>query len=131
MGNEKITKILIVEDEIIIASDIEDKLVRAGFFVTGISHSGEMAIEKVKKEQPDLVLMDIQLSGEMSGIEAAKVITQQYKVPVIYLTSHSDSHTFSKAMKSEPDNYLIKPFDEYELKSAIEISLFKSRTKEE
>ncbi len=127
---EKNTKILIVEDEFIIAADIEEKLKKAGFTVIGISYSGEDAIEKVKKEEPDLVLMDIQLSGDMDGIETANKITHKYKVPVIYLTSHSDSYTFSKAMKAEPDNYLIKPFDENELKTAIEISLFQKNNRE-
>ncbi len=130
-GYEKSTKILIVEDEFIIAADIEEKLRKAGFTVVGISYSGEDAIEKVKKKKPDLVLMDIQLSGDMDGIEAANEITHKYKIPVIYLTSHTDSLTFSKAMKAEPDNYLIKPFDENELKSAIEISLFQNNLKEE
>jgi CheY-like chemotaxis protein len=131
MNSEYKAKIVVVEDEIIILKDIKQKLKSIGYEVPASVSSGEEALKKVEEIRPDLVLMDIQLEGEMDGIEVANQIVSKFNIPVIYLTSYSDSKTFNRAIGTEPDNYLVKPFDETELKTAIETSLFQKRLKDE
>ena len=123
-------KILIVEDEIIIAKDIENTLVRDGFNVTGIVSSGEKTIQEIKRNSPDLILMDIKLKGKMDGIETAEIIKNQFDLPVIYLTSYKDEETLLRARITEPYGYIIKPFDPKELKILIDISYYKHKTRE-
>ncbi|MCF7929547.1 MAG: response regulator [Spirochaetales bacterium] len=118
-------RILIVEDEHIVALDIQHHLERSGFEVTGLSASGEKAIESVAQDTPDLVLMDIRLQGEMDGIEAADTIRQEYNIPVIMLTAYTDEETIERAKNIHPFGYLIKPFEERELKITIEMALFR------
>ncbi|HEX7628286.1 MAG TPA: response regulator [Candidatus Methanoperedens sp.] len=122
MVNEKI---LVVEDEGIIAMHIQNSLINLGYSVSGLASSGEEAIEMAKNYQPDLVLMDIVLAGKMDGIEAADHIRNNYNMPVIYLTAHGDKSTFHRAKITEPYGYLLKPFKERELHIAIEIALYK------
>ncbi|MBN1782459.1 PAS domain S-box protein [bacterium] len=118
--------ILIVEDEIIIAYDIQYKLQSLGFQVCSICTSGKQAIEGVQKYAPDLVLMDIRLKGKMTGIEAADCISKDHDVPVIYLTAHTDNNTLDKAKHTHPYGYLVKPIDnEQSLLAPIEIALHK------
>jgi len=117
--------ILIVEDESIVALDIKDKLEHLGYNVLAIVSSGERAIEEVKKNQPDLILMDIILKGEIDGIETARQIRKCFDIPIIYLTAHSDEQTLKRAKVTEPFGYIIKPFVDDDLKSAIEIALYK------
>lgn len=120
-------KILIVEDERIIAMDIKNSLQKMGYCVCGIAHSGEMAIQRTAELQPDLVLMDIILKGEMDGVEAAETIYHSYNIPIIYLTAHSDVPTLKRAKATEPFGYLIKPFEERDLQTAIEIALVRAQ----
>lgn len=123
-------KILIVEDEIIIARDIENTLLKDGFEVVGLVSSGKRTIEEIKKTNPDLILMDIKLKGEMDGIETAEIIKDQFDLPVIYLTSYKDEATLLRARITEPYGYIIKPFDPKELKILIDVSYYKHKTKE-
>jgi len=118
-------KILIVEDEILVATDIEESIESLGYGVHSIVDSGQKAIDAVEKELPDLVLMDINLKGEMSGIEAARIITQQHDVPIIYLTANADIATVNKAKVALPYGYIIKPFTDKDLQTNIEIAIFK------
>ena len=119
-------RILIVEDELIVAKDIENCLSKLGYSVAGVVASGEEVVRKVDELQPDLVLMDIVLKGEMNGIEAAKEINT-LNIPVIYLTAHADTDTLDRAKLTTPYGYIVKPFDERILQSTIEITLYKSR----
>ncbi len=121
------TKILIVEDDFIVAEDIKSSLMQLGFAVSGPVPSGEKAIEKVKEDNPDLVLMDIVLEGEMSGIEAADIIQSQSHIPVIYLTAYADEDVLARAKVTEPFGYVLKPFEDRELNTAIEIALYKHK----
>jgi PAS domain S-box-containing protein len=123
-------KILIVEDEIIIAKDIENTLIKDGFNVVGFVSTGEKAIEEIQKTNPELILMDIKLKGKMDGIETAEIIKNRFDLPVIYLTSYKDEKTLLRAKITEPYGYIIKPFDPKELKILIDISYYKHKTRE-
>jgi len=118
-------QILVVEDEAIVAEAIRRKLQKMGYAVPSTVSSGEEAIKKVEENNPDLVLMDIVLQGEMDGIEAAEQIRTRFNTPVVYLTAYSDDRTLLRAKITEPFGYIIKPFKERELHVAIEIALFK------
>ena len=118
-------KILIVEDESIVAKDIQNSLKNLGYNVPTIVASGEKAIKEVEDNKPDLVLMDIILKGDMDGIEAANIIRENFNIPVIFLTANADDKTVSKARIAEPYGYVIKPFREKELQTTIEMALYK------
>ena len=118
-------KILIVEDEWIIANDIKNSLMDSGFMVTGIASSGEEAIEKATEEKPDLILMDIMLPGKMNGIAATKAIRAKKDIPVIYLTAYDNQYLVDNAKKTDNYGYLLKPFNDKELRIAIDMALHK------
>ncbi|BBD64452.1 PAS/PAC sensor hybrid histidine kinase [Nostoc commune NIES-4072] len=118
-------KILVVEDEAIVAKDLQLRLIKFGYTVPAIASSGEEAINKAVEISPDLVLMDIKLKGTMDGIEAAEEIYKRLDIPVIYLTAYADENTLTRAKITEPFAYLIKPFKERELQINIEITLTK------
>ncbi len=118
-------RILIVEDEIIIAEGLQRKLKKMGYDVPVIVTSGEEAIKTIKENNPDIVLMDIVIHGEMDGIETAEQIHSFFDIPVVYLTAFADEKTLEKAKITEPFGYLIKPFKEREIQIAIEIALYK------
>lgn len=118
-------KILIVEDESIVAMDIKHRAEGLGYLVTAVTPSGEESLEKVAENRPDLVLMDIVLKGEMDGIEAAQKIRDAYDIPVVYLTAYSDERTLKRAKITQPFGYIIKPFEDRELHSAVEVALYK------
>jgi DNA-binding LytR/AlgR family response regulator len=118
-------KILIVEDEILVATDIQESLESLGYSVMGIADTGLKAIEAVKRELPDLILMDINLKGDMTGIEAAKLISKDNDVPIIYLTANTDLDTVNKAKVALPYGYIIKPFNDKDLQTNIEIAIYK------
>ena len=120
-------RILVVEDNRIVAKDIQQSLEVLGYTVFKIVPSGEAAIEVAKEGKPDLILMDINLKGEMDGTEAAEQIKQQFSIPIIYLTAYSDDDVLEKAKITEPFGYLIKPFDDRELSTTIEIALYKHK----
>jgi len=124
-------KILIVEDEGILAEGLKKRLTALGYTVTGIAARGEEAIAKAGQTRPDLVIMDIRLKGEMDGIEAAQVIRERFDIPVVYLTAYSDQQTLDRAKITEPYGYICKPVEERELHINIEIALYKHRTEKE
>ncbi len=119
-------RILVVEDESIIAMDIAMSLQSLGYEVTATVPSGEQAIEKVAEDKPDLIFMDIVLKGEMDGIEAAGRIRSQFKIPVVYLTAYADEKTLKRAKITGPFGYIIKPFEDTDLRVAVEIGLYKA-----
>jgi CheY-like chemotaxis protein len=120
-------QILVVEDENIVAKDIQNRLKNMGYQAPAICASGEDAIDKVAQLHPDLVLMDIMLKGQIDGIQAAERIRSLFNIPVIYLTAYSDESTLERAKISEPFGYLLKPFEERELHTTIEMALYKHR----
>lgn len=118
-------KILIVEDEILVATDIQESLESLGYTVLGMVDTAQKAVETVEKQLPDLILMDINLKGEMTGIDAAKIITKNHDVPIIYLTANTDIDTVNKAKVALPYGYISKPFTDKDLQTNIEIAIFK------
>jgi diguanylate cyclase (GGDEF)-like protein/PAS domain S-box-containing protein len=121
---EKI-RVLIVEDEGLIARDIENMVKNAGYDICDVVSTGEEAIERAEKTQPDLILMDIILRGAMDGVEAAERIREHINVPVIYLTAHTDENTLERAKLTEPQGYTLKPVEQKELLTVIEMALYK------
>lgn len=119
------TAILVVEDEGIVAQDIQTRLKNLGYAVPSVVSSGEGAIKKVEKDSPDLILMDIVLKGEMDGIEAANHIRNHYDIPVVYLTAYADEKTLNRAKMSAPYGFIVKPFEDTELHAIIETALYK------
>lgn len=123
-------KILIVEDEAIVAKNLQNRLRAVGYAVPAIASSGEEALRKVKSIKPDLVLMDIVLNGEIDGIAAANTIHENYNTPVVFLTAYSDEDAIQRAKIAEPYGYILKPFEISEVHSAIEIALYKHEKEE-
>jgi CheY-like chemotaxis protein len=121
-------RILVVEDERIIAMDIQDRLKRWGYDVPEIASSGEEALEKAQKLQPHLVLMDIKLQGLMDGIETAKKLQALFAIPVIYVTAYADEFTMSRVNDTHPCGVILKPFGERELHSTIDMVFRKLET---
>jgi PAS domain S-box-containing protein/putative nucleotidyltransferase with HDIG domain len=119
------TKILVVEDESIVARDIRNMLVGLGYDVTGVVAGAKAAVQKAQETMPDIVLMDVMLQGKITGVEAAEQIYTKFNIPVVYLTAYADSTTVQQAKKTEPFGYIIKPFEERELQTTIEIALYK------
>ncbi len=124
-------KIMVVEDESIIAEDIRMSLINNGYVVSSLVSVGEIAIEKVKEDKPDLILMDIMLAGKMDGIQTAGMIQTMFNIPVIYLTAYCDDKIIERAKITSPFGYLIKPFKDRELYIAIEMSLYKHKLETE
>jgi two-component system, cell cycle sensor histidine kinase and response regulator CckA len=122
--------ILIVEDERIVAGDIEARLALLGYRVVATAATGDDAVRLAGDLRPRLVLMDIHLEGAMDGTEAAVVIRDQYDIPVVYLTAHADAPTLHRAKTTEPFGYLLKPFDDHELRTTIELALYKHRAEQ-
>ncbi len=120
-------KIMVVEDESIVAKDIENMLRRVGYDVPAVVASGEKSIEKAAEESPDLVLMDIMLKGDMDGVEAAEQIRSRFHIPVIYVTAYADDSTLQRAKITEPYGYLLKPFQDRELHTTIEMALYRHK----
>jgi PAS domain S-box-containing protein len=118
-------KVLIVEDEALVARNIQDKLQELGYTVPTVVDSGAAAVEQAGELRPDLVLMDIRLRGEIDGIQAAAQISEQFDIPVIYLTAYSDDETLQRAKVTEPFGYIIKPFRASELHSLVEMALYR------
>jgi len=121
------SRILVVEDEIIIAMDIQDDLENMGYQVIGTVSSGEEAIRYARELSPDLVLMDIVLEGKIDGITAAEEIRSRFNIPVVYLTAYSDNIILERAKLTEPFGYILKPFDDRELQTNIEMALYKHK----
>lgn len=124
MANERI---FIVEDEGIVAADLQTMLKRLGYNVVGMAASGEEAVEGVARTLPDLVLMDIRLQGDMDGIQTAEHIMVHHEIPVTYLTAYADETTLERAKTTLPYGYILKPFEERDLRTTIELALYKYR----
>jgi len=121
-GKDKV-KILILEDEGIVAMDLEESLISEGYEVVGIANSGREALMLAKQYSPDLILFDIHVSGDLDGIETATELKKLINVPLIYLTAYTDSATIERAKTTFPSAYLAKPFQAANLRLAIEIAL--------
>ncbi|MHA1728583.1 MAG: ATP-binding response regulator [Promethearchaeota archaeon] len=119
------TNIMIVEDEWIVAEDIQRIVMNSGYKVTSIVNSGHEVLGNIKKNKPDLVLMDIRLSNDVNGIEAAQKIQTEFDIPIIYITAFVNDELLQRAKLTEPFGYLIKPFNERELLTTIELALYK------
>ncbi len=119
------TKILIVEDESIVAKDIQNTLTRLGYDVPATASSAASAFDKLDEVKPDLVFLDIRLKGDTDGIQVAERIKTEYDIPVIFLTSYTDKNTLDRAKITEPYGYLVKPFNEPDLQSTVEMALYK------
>ncbi len=117
------TRILIVEDESIVAFNLQQRLTQLGYEVPHVAVSGRQSLDLVSQSRPDLVLMDIHIEGEMDGIEVAARLNENHPVPVIYLTAYSEDSTLERARKTRPYGYLIKPFSERELHATIQMAL--------
>ncbi len=122
MANERI---FILEDEALIAEEIASTLEILGYQVIGRARSADAALDKLASLQPDLALLDINVKGVMTGIDVAKVILKKYQFPFIYLTSYSDQKTLEQVKPTMPYGYIVKPFTDKDLKSNIELALFK------
>lgn len=123
---EKI-RILIVEDESLVARDIENMARSLGYEVSGIATTGDQAVEQASRSRPDIILMDVIIKGSLDGIAAAEKIWESHHIPVIYVTAYADELTVKRATTTEHFGYILKPFDERELKIAIEMGFYKSR----
>ena len=118
-------RILIVEDEVVLAKGLQRKLEHLGYTVTAQAHTGEQAIEYAEHTQPELVLMDINLRGDMDGIEAAKQIRMCFSIPVIYMTAYDDDDTLQRAKITAPFGYILKPFEDPDLRIVLEIAFYR------
>jgi len=118
-------KIMVVEDERIVAQDLARQLTDLGYDVTATAYSGEEAVDRLQEVHPDLVLMDIVLAGAMDGIQAAEQITALSGTPVVYLTSYADDKTFGRATLTDPSGYILKPVEKKQLQVTIELALYR------
>ena len=119
-------KILIVEDERIIAIDLQRRLEKFGFMVCAIAVSGKEALHLTELHMPDIILMDIMLAGEIDGIDTAQIVNQRFRIPVIFITAYSDEKTLERAKRAKPSGFILKPFKEKELYTTIDIALYKN-----
>jgi AmiR/NasT family two-component response regulator len=124
---ENTTSVYIVEDESIVAKDIQNSLRKLGYNVLGISNNGADAIKQIVELEPDIVLMDIMIKGPLTGIDVAEKIKKEYNIPSIFLTAYADESTLSKAKITEPYGYILKPFKEVDLQSSIEMAVYKHK----
>jgi CheY-like chemotaxis protein len=118
-------KILLVEDDDVIARVADWRLKNLGYTVCGRATSGAEAMVLVVNTKPDLVLMDINIKGDVDGIETAGMIKKGFNIPVVYVTSHSDGPTLERAKATNPDGFIVKPFDDNDLRVAIQLALKK------
>jgi len=125
------TNVLVVEDESIVAKDIQQSLIKLGYNVIGTASTGEKAYALAEEFMPDIILMDIMLKGSMNGIDTAAQIKEKLAIPVIFLTAYADEGTLSKAKVTEPYGYIIKPFKEIDLHTSIEMALYKHKKESE
>ena len=121
-------RIMVVEDEMIVAMDIQSRLEKFGYEVVAVISSGELAIDSCMEMAPDLILMDIRLEGELDGVETARRIRKHLDVPVIFLTAYTDEHMLDRVKITEPFGYILKPFKDTELHANVEVALHKHKT---
>lgn len=127
----KKVNILVVEDENILALGLQKKLENLGYAVTGIADSGEETFRKIQEKEPDLILMDIVIKGDIDGIETAAKLKKTYSIPVIYLTAYADDEILERAARTEPYGYILKPYKEKELKANIEMAIYRKKSENE
>lgn len=116
-------KILLVEDEVLVAEDIAGDLDKEGFDVTEIVISGDEAIEAIERNPPDIVLMDINIKGKLDGIETAAIVNESFQIPIIYVTANTSHQFVSRALETSPHAFLSKPFNQKDLNIAIELAI--------
>ena len=116
-------KVLIIEDELIIAEDIKDILEHASYEVIGMAASGKEAIELLSEVMPDILLVDVSIKGNMDGIQLANVIREQYNLPFIYITSYTNKSVLERAKLTKPYGYIVKPYKEQDVLIAVELAL--------
>jgi YesN/AraC family two-component response regulator len=124
-------KILIVEDEMIIGAKISMQLTDMGYEVTGILARGEEALVHIRENRPDILLLDIQLKGDLDGIETAREIQLSYDIPIIYITANDDDAFFNRAKHTRPHAFISKPFKKIELQRAIELTIARMEQEED
>ncbi len=117
-------RVLVVEDEPLIAEDIRETLDNIDFEVSGVSYDSDSALDELASNTPDIVLLDVNLGSELDGIDIAEIINKKYQIPFIYLTSYADRGTVDRAKHTRPMGYIVKPFDERDLFTTLEIALF-------
>ena len=122
-------KFLVVEDEMIIGANISLQLTKLGYEVIGILARGEEAIAAIRENRPDVVLMDIQLKGELDGVETSQRIHEEYDIPIIFITANSDDANFKRAIATQPHAFISKPFKKIDLKRAVELTLSRLESK--
>jgi len=127
--NPSRASVLIVEDEEIVAQDLANTLAHLGYTVIGSTAKGEEALVLVREQHPDVVLMDIRLTGAMDGVETAERVRRENDAAVIYLTAHSDRTTLDRAKCTEPFGYILKPFEKRQLETHIEMALYNRQAK--
>ena len=130
MTENRTCRILVVEDEAVIALRLQKRLSEMGYDVPDVAYSGEEAVEKAGRLRPDLVLMDVMIPGKLDGIEAAKIMKAQFDIPIIFLTAFSEDKIIENAKQAEPFGYILKPFQDREIKAAIEVALYKKEIEE-
>ena len=118
-------RVLIVEDEPLIAEDISDFLGDMNFTCAGIAYDSETALDMLVNRHPDIALLDINIEGSLNGIEIAQIVREKYNIPFIFLTSHSDKSTLDEAKKTLPYGYIVKPFNERDLISSLEMAVYR------
>jgi DNA-binding LytR/AlgR family response regulator len=124
------SKILIVEDEPLIADDLSYILEREGYEIAGILSEMETAVNFLKTEKPDLILLDISLEGDEDGIDLAQIINESFQIPFVFITSFSDKLTINRVKKTNPTGFIVKPFKESDITSVVAIALYKEKTPE-
>lgn len=124
-------KILIVEDEIIIAEDMHQLLLSLGYEVIGIAHKYSVAVDLLERVKPDIILLDITLGGAKTGIDLAHHINTKHKIPFVFLTSHADAATVKKAKEVRPRAYLVKPFNKEDIYTTLEVALTLTNSKDD
>jgi DNA-binding NarL/FixJ family response regulator len=117
-------RVLVVEDEPLIAEDIRETLDNIDFEVSGVAYDSDSALDELESNTPDIVLLDVNLGSEIDGIDIAEIINKKYQIPFIYLTSYADRGTVDRAKHTRPMGYIVKPFDERDLFTTLEIALF-------
>lgn len=117
-------RVLVVEDEPLIAEDIRETLDNIDFEVSGVAYDSDSALDELASNTPDIVLLDVNLGSELDGIDIAEIINKKYQIPFIYLTSYADRGTVDRAKHTRPMGYIVKPFDERDLFTTLEIALF-------
>lgn len=123
-------RVLVVEDEPLIAEDIRETLDNIDFQVSGVAYNSDSALNQLATNTPDIVILDVNLGSEKDGIEIAEIINEKYRIPFIYLTSYADRATIDRAKHTRPMGYVVKPFDEKDLFTTLEIAVFNFNQKQ-